>query len=78
MEMVEAAKKAISCCSTLMPILILHNRSESSDTGPGIMQRSPPFLGSEHDDVVLFIFLVEEIKPCNALVSMLKVAGWVA
>jgi len=42
------------------------------------MQTSPPFLGSEHDDVVLFIFLVEEIKPCNALVSMLKVAGWVA
>lgn len=42
------------------------------------MRTSPPFLGFEHDDVVFFIFLVEETKLCNTLVSMLKVAGWVA
>jgi hypothetical protein len=61
-----------------MLILILHTRSEGSDRRTGTRRTRPPFLGFEHDDVVYFIVLIKEIKPCNALVSMLKVAGWVA
>jgi hypothetical protein len=40
-EMVNEVKNAISACSMLMLILILHNRSESSDRGPGTMRTSP-------------------------------------
>jgi hypothetical protein len=42
------------------------------------MRRSPPFIDFKHDDVVFFIFLIGEIKAYNALLSVLKVAGWVA